>query len=266
MGAVLYAALTGRRPFDRGDPTATLMAVLTQEPVRPRALEASIPEALELVIQRAMARQADNRHATMMQLDANFAPYNPAAGGLSLEDRISGPPARPWPSWRAAARRSRSALARHRASEAVDRAVLGGGRGLFWAAAGLVLAVGAVLRFVHGGGAADDLTLTESVLLVIAVAMGLADAGRPRRAAPRREGLGQHGARRRRRGGCAVPCCSRSRRTGYASRLPSAASSRCCCGARSASRRPGWDLVLLVIGAVAAAAAAVVAELEGRRA
>ncbi len=45
VGAILYCALTGQRPFDSGDPTATLTAVLYPRPAssRPRSLEPSIP-------------------------------------------------------------------------------------------------------------------------------------------------------------------------------------------------------------------------------
>src|SRR6202012_5374143 len=56
VGAILYCALTGQGRFDRGAPTPPLTAVLTQDPPRPRSLEASIPEPLEMIIQKAMAK------------------------------------------------------------------------------------------------------------------------------------------------------------------------------------------------------------------
>src|SRR5580698_6612843 len=74
VGAILYCALTGQRPFDRGDPTATLTAVLTQDPPRPRSIEPSIPEALEMVIQRAMAKEPKDRYESMTDLDAALEP------------------------------------------------------------------------------------------------------------------------------------------------------------------------------------------------
>ena len=78
-GAILYRALTGQVPFDRDEPSATVIAVLTAEPVRPRALEASIPEHLEAIIQRAMAKEASERFASMQELEAALAPYDTAA-------------------------------------------------------------------------------------------------------------------------------------------------------------------------------------------
>jgi serine/threonine protein kinase len=69
VGACLYFMVTGRRPFDSDDPTSTLSMVLTEDPVRPRDVDPRIPEMLELVIQRAMAKDAGDRYATMADLD-----------------------------------------------------------------------------------------------------------------------------------------------------------------------------------------------------
>jgi serine/threonine-protein kinase len=68
VGAILYTALTGQRPFERESPAETLLAVLAGEPKRPRELEPAIPEALERVVLRAMAREPDHRYATMEDL------------------------------------------------------------------------------------------------------------------------------------------------------------------------------------------------------
>ena len=50
---VLYVALTGRAPFSEETPQQTVLAVLSQEPVRPRAHNPAVPEGLEIAIQRA---------------------------------------------------------------------------------------------------------------------------------------------------------------------------------------------------------------------
>ena len=75
-GALLYTMLTGKRPFDSDDPTATLTLVLTADPERPRALDPNIPEGLELVVQRAMAKNAADRYPTMNDLEAALAPFD----------------------------------------------------------------------------------------------------------------------------------------------------------------------------------------------
>ncbi len=68
VGALLYVCLTGRPPFDEVTPQATVLAVAHTEPHRPRAIDPSIPEAAELVIQRAMAKLPAARYSDMAAL------------------------------------------------------------------------------------------------------------------------------------------------------------------------------------------------------
>ncbi len=81
VGAILYRCLTGHEPFEAEDPAATLTAVLTREPARPRSLRADIPEAVELVIERAMGRDPEERYQTLGELDAALAQ---AGGEMAL--------------------------------------------------------------------------------------------------------------------------------------------------------------------------------------
>ncbi|HEU5072766.1 MAG TPA: serine/threonine-protein kinase [Polyangiaceae bacterium] len=76
VGAILYRALTGRKPFDESDQMATLTAVLVQEPTRPRTLNAAIPPGLEVVVQRAMAKEPGERYQTMLELDQDLAAFD----------------------------------------------------------------------------------------------------------------------------------------------------------------------------------------------
>lgn len=76
LGAMLYRALTGRPAFSGEDPSATLTSVLYDEPARPKALRREIPDGLELVIQRAMAKSPDERFASMEALDMALAPFD----------------------------------------------------------------------------------------------------------------------------------------------------------------------------------------------
>jgi serine/threonine-protein kinase len=77
VGAMLYRAVTGRLPFDSDDAAEALSMVLTEEPPRPRSIESSIPEALELVIQKAMAKDPEDRYRSMADLDERLAPFDP---------------------------------------------------------------------------------------------------------------------------------------------------------------------------------------------
>jgi serine/threonine protein kinase len=76
VGAILYEAVTGRRPFDGEEPMATLAAVLTEDPPRPTTLVPGIPPALEVVIQKAMSKQPRDRYSTMRELDDALAEFD----------------------------------------------------------------------------------------------------------------------------------------------------------------------------------------------
>ncbi len=76
VGGILYRALTGRKPFDADDASVTLTRVLTEEPDRPRSIDPTIPQALELVIQRAMAKEPKDRPTTMADLEADLLPFD----------------------------------------------------------------------------------------------------------------------------------------------------------------------------------------------
>ena len=65
LGTILYTVLTGRAPFQGETPQAIILALLNSEPPRPRSLVPTIPPHLELVIERAMARNPDERYPDM---------------------------------------------------------------------------------------------------------------------------------------------------------------------------------------------------------
>ena len=70
LGIVLYEALTGVAPFQGDTDTATAIARLTNDPVRPRQLRPDIPEAVEAVIGKALARRPEDRFPTAATMRA----------------------------------------------------------------------------------------------------------------------------------------------------------------------------------------------------
>ncbi|HSC85916.1 MAG TPA: serine/threonine-protein kinase [Polyangiaceae bacterium] len=68
IGAILYASLVGRPPFEEDTLHATLLAVIVNEAPRPRSLNPDIPETLELVIQRAMSKNPEDRYSSAAEL------------------------------------------------------------------------------------------------------------------------------------------------------------------------------------------------------
>jgi serine/threonine protein kinase len=69
VGAILYTALTGRPPFEGDTPQATVLAVLNSEAPRPRSVEPSIPPEIELVLERAMSREPEDRYPNVLALE-----------------------------------------------------------------------------------------------------------------------------------------------------------------------------------------------------
>jgi serine/threonine-protein kinase len=68
VGAVLFTAITGKRPFEADTLQGVVLAVLTQDPPEPRALNPEIPEGLERVVLKAMAKDAADRYQSMADL------------------------------------------------------------------------------------------------------------------------------------------------------------------------------------------------------
>ncbi len=89
LGAMIYRAVTGRPAFSGEDAGRPLTSVIWDEPARPKTLRRDLPDALELVIQRAMAKDPDQRFASMSELDAALAPFDAVTGATTRLD--SGP-------------------------------------------------------------------------------------------------------------------------------------------------------------------------------
>jgi serine/threonine protein kinase len=191
IGAMLYHALTGMRPFDSDDVSSTLNMVLTEEPPRPRSLSPDIPEALELVVQRAMAKDPRDRYQTTAELEVALAPFDSdAAVSTPLTLRAVGAPS---PAATLATSASASAVVPARGIRATALtmvASIGGeppsaelatrqakgarptilvvGTGVAaWLIGGTVDGLGGLLRYLH----AMELTVTEALLLSFGIVL-----------------------------------------------------------------------------------------------
>jgi serine/threonine-protein kinase len=170
-GAVLYFALTGKRPFDSDDPTSTISMVLTQDPPRPRSLDANIPEALELIVQKAMAKEARDRYQTMGELAKALALFEDGGRSMVHMPAVSEPPRDISQSGAERAfdlaksmfstsppGQSASLARAARPTITAASAVLG-----TWLVGGTTSALAGLVRVLHDG----EITLTECVLLVV---------------------------------------------------------------------------------------------------
>jgi serine/threonine-protein kinase len=68
LGAILYATLTGRPPFQSASPLDTLMMVLDQEPVAPQVLNPRANADLVVIAMKCLQKPADLRYADADEL------------------------------------------------------------------------------------------------------------------------------------------------------------------------------------------------------
>lgn len=64
VGVILFEMLTGRLPFEAETPISVALKQIKDEPARPRDLNAAIPQGLEDIIIKAMAKHPDDRYQT----------------------------------------------------------------------------------------------------------------------------------------------------------------------------------------------------------
>jgi serine/threonine-protein kinase len=68
FGVILYEMVCGRKPFD-GDAVFTIINMhINEKPVAPRELEISLPQTLESIILRALAKSPSERYDNMAEL------------------------------------------------------------------------------------------------------------------------------------------------------------------------------------------------------
>ena len=180
VGAILYRALTGRKPFDGSDAMSILTAVLTQEPERPSTLNPKIPLSLELVVQQTMAKTPSERFATMDALEQALVPFDspdahlPAVTLKSVADPATVPA--PTTLLQAAARTllaTPPSTSIHEAMEQTARnvrlarpsLVFFTAFGLFWGFVNVVVVAAALVRLVRG----TDLSTAEVTLSIVGV-------------------------------------------------------------------------------------------------
>jgi serine/threonine protein kinase/Flp pilus assembly protein TadD len=71
FGIVLYETLTGHSPFQRSTVLALVSAILNEEP-EPFSMTSGIPNALERIIRKALAKKSEERYQSMQELLADL--------------------------------------------------------------------------------------------------------------------------------------------------------------------------------------------------
>jgi WD40 repeat protein len=72
LGATLFALLTGRPPFQAATAMDTVLQVISDEPVPPRRLNASVPVDLETICLKCLEKQPGKRYAAAADLEADL--------------------------------------------------------------------------------------------------------------------------------------------------------------------------------------------------
>ena len=75
LGAILYAMLTGRPPFQAASPVATVLMVLEQEPVPPRLLNPQADRDLEMIALKCLQKPVELRYASADDVAEDLEAY-----------------------------------------------------------------------------------------------------------------------------------------------------------------------------------------------
>ncbi|MCP4887184.1 MAG: protein kinase, partial [Planctomycetaceae bacterium] len=75
IGAILYAMLTGRPPFQAATPIEVISQVLTQDPVPTKALNPSVPIDLEVITLKCLSKSIRHRYANAVSLSDDLRRY-----------------------------------------------------------------------------------------------------------------------------------------------------------------------------------------------
>jgi eukaryotic-like serine/threonine-protein kinase len=87
LGVIVYKALTGKLPFDGGNPTEVIVKVCTVSPEPVSRLAPDLPPELDAFFEKALCRDKNQRYATAREMALAFSRISPVAfTTLSMPD------------------------------------------------------------------------------------------------------------------------------------------------------------------------------------
>ena len=89
LGAILYALVTGRPPFQGSTPVNTVLMLLEQDPVPPRLLDRSLDRDLEMIALRCLQKPPELRYASAGALSKDLNAYLPGGDVAARSGKLS---------------------------------------------------------------------------------------------------------------------------------------------------------------------------------
>jgi serine/threonine-protein kinase len=83
LGVILYELVTGEKPFGGQNITTVIYKIINENPIPPRELDATIPLGLSYVIQKALAKSADERYQTCRELAEDLKNFKNLGGATA---------------------------------------------------------------------------------------------------------------------------------------------------------------------------------------
>lgn len=85
IGVLMYECLTGKRPFDGEGLGQLCVQILEHEPAPPSQNSAQVPEAVDMLVLRCLAKRPEERFASIAELLRACAPYAPSSCTRALD-------------------------------------------------------------------------------------------------------------------------------------------------------------------------------------
>jgi CRP-like cAMP-binding protein/tRNA A-37 threonylcarbamoyl transferase component Bud32 len=87
LGVVAYEMLTGRRPFEGETDYTTIFRITQEDPVMPTTLRPTLPEAIDRVLMRALAKHPDARFRQWMDFAESLLQINRGMAQRKVQHR-----------------------------------------------------------------------------------------------------------------------------------------------------------------------------------
>ena len=95
LGVVFYELVTGRKPYTADTPMAVVLKQSTEPLPRPSALISGIPEEVDQMLFKALAKNAEDRYQTMDEFETALAKFADRYSVMEGSEQLTTPPVMP---------------------------------------------------------------------------------------------------------------------------------------------------------------------------